>query len=292
MSVKILSLVLENGPTEALEKLVMVVIADHADDSGGHAFPGIQLIARKSCQSPRNAMRVLASLEVAGWLTVNRKSHLGKGNSYQLNVSRLRTGMVIGDTVSPVHRNKAASKAGCVVSGDTVSPVLKSGILPMSGDKPGDSQVTNTTDSGDKNAVPFNSINRQEPPREPKASTNPLPPFRGSACVSRSATGENGAKHCDEAVRKVMRELDISNPRMERVIACAIVAFRAKTDDPPDCNAVAENMIARRKGYLEWDRNNLLKYQVGVRKFFADGVWADDRQWVLDKDELRRQRRL
>lgn len=119
---------------------------------------------------------------------------------------------------------------------------------------------------------------------------NPLPPSSPKGeCGSRSAS-ENGAKHCDEAVRKVMRELDLSNPRMERVIARAIEAYRSKTDDPPDCNAVAECMIARRKGYLEWD--DMLKYQVGIRKFIQDGFWADDRTWVLDKDELRRQRRL
>jgi hypothetical protein len=286
MSVKILSLVLENGPTDALEKLVMVVIADHADDSGGHAFPGIQLIARKSCQSPRNAMRVLASLELAGWLSIQRKSHLGKGNLYQLNVPRLRTELVIRDTVSPVRRNTQGNKATSVASSDTMSPMLKSAEAAKSGDKPGDSQVTNSTGSGDKNAVPFNSINRQEPPLEPKATTTPLPPSQARwKKVSPSHRGT-----CEDAVSMVMRELNLSERRMAAVIARAIAAHRAKTIEPPGCWVVAESMVKARHDYL--GLSSVLKFQVGVRKFFAQGVWADERLWVVDREQIQRQRRL
>lgn len=119
----------------------------------------------------------------------------------------------------------------------------------------------------------------------------PLPPSQatGELCVSRVA-GENGAKHCDDAVRKVMRELNLTERRMVAVIARAIEGYRAKTDEPPGCNAVAEQMVQSRMNYL--GLGELLKYQVGVRKFFANGLWLDSRQWVLDKDELQRQRRL
>jgi hypothetical protein len=49
-------------------------------------------------------------------------------------------------------------------------------------------------------------------------------------------------------------------------------------------------MIAQRGKYLQLE--HLLKYQVGIRKFFDDGVWADQRTWELDRQEMRRQRRL
>ena len=115
---------------------------------------------------------------------------------------------------------------------------------------------------------------------------NPLPPSQANGDCARMA-GKPAAKNempaCEEAVRKVMRELNLTERRMVPVIAHAIESYRAKTDDPPNCNAVAEMMVKARHEYLEHEE--LLKFQVGVRKFFAHGIWADPRQWVFDHEK-------
>jgi hypothetical protein len=115
---------------------------------------------------------------------------------------------------------------------------------------------------------------------------NPLPPSQANGEQVSSDAGQA----CGEAVRKVMRELNLTERRTERLIAKTIKAFRAKTDSPPDCNAVAELMIGRRNDYLECEA--FLKFQVGVRKFFSEGVWLDPRLWVVDRQAVRDQRRL
>lgn len=46
----------------ANEKLVMLIIADHADDSGANAYPGIARIARRASLSERQVQRILSDL--------------------------------------------------------------------------------------------------------------------------------------------------------------------------------------------------------------------------------------
>ena len=86
-----------------------------------------------------------------------------------------------------------------------------------------------------------------------------------------------------------MRELTISKKRMRPVIEASIATYRSKTDSPPDCNAVAESMVAAREEYLKCE--HVLKHQVSLRNFFELGVWADQRMWVLDREEIRRHHR-
>lgn len=64
-----MSLVWEmNLPTSA--KMVLLVIADHADDQGGNAWPSISTIARKASVSDRQAQRLVQSLVKSGLVVV------------------------------------------------------------------------------------------------------------------------------------------------------------------------------------------------------------------------------
>jgi SOS-response transcriptional repressor LexA len=69
MSVRVMSLVWEfDLPTS--EKMVLLVIADHADDGGMNAWPSIATIARKASVSPRQAQRLVKALADSGFLFV------------------------------------------------------------------------------------------------------------------------------------------------------------------------------------------------------------------------------
>lgn len=46
----------------ANEKLVLLIIADHADDTGANAYPGIARIARRASLSERQVQRILSDL--------------------------------------------------------------------------------------------------------------------------------------------------------------------------------------------------------------------------------------
>jgi hypothetical protein len=77
MSIKAINWALEL-PIPPTPKLVLVVIADYADDRG-YAFPGADTIARRASISARTLTRVLADLETHGYLERERRS-LANGN--------------------------------------------------------------------------------------------------------------------------------------------------------------------------------------------------------------------
>jgi hypothetical protein len=56
------------------EKMVLLVIADHADDGGGNAWPSVATIARKSSLSERQAQRLIKNLTNLGLVTVESQA--------------------------------------------------------------------------------------------------------------------------------------------------------------------------------------------------------------------------
>jgi len=90
MSVKVMSMVWEHGPAKASERLMLLAIADHADDSGA-AFPGVERLARKCCVTLRPAQNTIRALERDGWMTVEVGGGRNNTNHYQINLDRLTT---------------------------------------------------------------------------------------------------------------------------------------------------------------------------------------------------------
>lgn len=56
------------------EKMVLLVLADHADDEGRNSWPSIATVARKSSVSPRQAQRILTSLKKRGLVRVEKQA--------------------------------------------------------------------------------------------------------------------------------------------------------------------------------------------------------------------------
>lgn len=103
------------------------------------------------------------------------------------------------------------------------------------------------------------------------------------------ATGASGDSA--EAVAKVMRECNLSARRMAAVILAAMRLERSKSDDPPAWNSIAERMIARQRSYVDYSGRGYLRFGVGMRKFFAEGLWVDDELWAIDWRKLREESR-
>jgi hypothetical protein len=79
MSVKRITAVWDLSLAEGNDRLIMLALADHADDDG-FAWPGVERIAEKCRLSKRTVLRSIESLEALGELWVSRNRR--RGNHY------------------------------------------------------------------------------------------------------------------------------------------------------------------------------------------------------------------
>jgi hypothetical protein len=89
MSVKVMSLVWERGPFEGGSLLVMLALADWANDEG-ECWPSVPTIAEKARMGERNARYVLKKLEGDGWLGRAEGRGRRHSNTYFLNLQKLQ----------------------------------------------------------------------------------------------------------------------------------------------------------------------------------------------------------
>lgn len=87
MSVKVMSFVWEYSKQRGARLLMLLAIADHADDFG-FAFPGLSKLAKKTRGTVRNAQALLRALEKAGELRIDYNAGMmtphGATNRYEL----------------------------------------------------------------------------------------------------------------------------------------------------------------------------------------------------------------
>ncbi len=193
--------------------------------------------------------------------------------------------------------NKLARARQCYANGEKprMRKLSKEERARILADFPGFGESVRT--EGHNGALP-------EPEPEPDAkTTTPLPPSRGegvergagqaapkaedatkSPAEARARNAVGGGAICRESVAKVLRECNLSDPRLEGVIAKAMALEHSKSDAPPDCNATAERMIA---SYERYERDApLMAYRPGARKFFAHGLWRSRDLWPYDARKL------
>lgn len=73
---------------DPITKLVLIALADEADDDGGSCYPSLRRIAQRAECSIATARRHVAKLESAGLISVHRPAQQGRGhhNRYQLRL--------------------------------------------------------------------------------------------------------------------------------------------------------------------------------------------------------------
>jgi DNA-binding MarR family transcriptional regulator len=84
-----MSAVWRHGPVERSQRLLLLAIADNANDDAV-AWPSTQTLAGKACMTVRTVSRTLEALVMAGWLEVLPRSFERRGNTYKLNVAKLK----------------------------------------------------------------------------------------------------------------------------------------------------------------------------------------------------------
>lgn len=79
MSVKCTTWVWDHSPTTGNDRIVLVFLADQADDDGTNAYPSIERIAAKANVPVRTVMRCIERMEASGALRVIRPAKRGRG---------------------------------------------------------------------------------------------------------------------------------------------------------------------------------------------------------------------
>ena len=119
MSLQMLTLAWETL-TGGIQKLVLVALADYADNQGGSVFPAVATLARKCGIDETTCRRALRRLEGDGWIVVVREARqhrprtyrlqLRPGNAPPLDVSRAGATHVRAGAV-PTQRGRSAPQS-------------------------------------------------------------------------------------------------------------------------------------------------------------------------------------
>ena len=87
MSFEAIRWILENSKTKGAQRLILVVIAEHADKNG-LAWPSVETIARLANCSERFVKQTIAKLE-SGELVIERGGGRGRSNRYRIPLERV-----------------------------------------------------------------------------------------------------------------------------------------------------------------------------------------------------------
>lgn len=92
MSVKVSSLVWEHSKQEGSALLVLLALADNANEDTFEAWPSVETIAKKARIKPRQVQNILAKLQEDGELEVKYKKGPHKTNLYHILIARPKDG--------------------------------------------------------------------------------------------------------------------------------------------------------------------------------------------------------
>lgn len=89
-----------NLPTS--EKMVLLIIADHASDDGTEAWPSQRLIAEKASLTIRTVQRCINNLQAEGWLHMDKRAggSINCRDDRRPNKYTIHLGKIRGDTTS------------------------------------------------------------------------------------------------------------------------------------------------------------------------------------------------
>lgn len=122
MSIRIMSDVWAFGPEHQGELMVLLVLADYANDEG-ECWPAVGSIAEKARISERSVRRILRNLEESGYIQTHENRGRNYTNLYQINLESLKPDNLAGVENDTKNRTSdAENRTSATVKPDTVSP--------------------------------------------------------------------------------------------------------------------------------------------------------------------------
>lgn len=145
MSIRLIDRVWRHSLHSSTSLLVLLALADYANDDGSGIWPSYESIARKARISRRQAMRTIADLCAAGPVRIVRRGGGRCGaNMYAIDVDAIGRERVDearnGDSMSPVNGDSLS-----LAEAEKVTPVTPEKVTPMS--PPGDTHVTQSVNN-------------------------------------------------------------------------------------------------------------------------------------------------
>lgn len=114
MSIKLMSMAWESAPVEGTDLLLLLALADFANDSGESCYPSIATLAKRMRKSERSVSRGISSLEKAGLLEVVLRGGGRNSSRYRIVVSALEGRQnVTPDKMSPLSPVSGQPCHGC-----------------------------------------------------------------------------------------------------------------------------------------------------------------------------------
>ena len=154
MSTRALTYVFYNVHIRPGTKLVLLAIADTADDDGDNAWPSIATLARKASVHPRSVQRAINELVKLGLLTVVRGAGPPGTNYYRVHMPPLNAVTTAGPTGGAVHGHRVVrERRRADVPEDDDSPAEPGQIDAGEGTGPRDRSVDNHVDEVVDNVV-------------------------------------------------------------------------------------------------------------------------------------------
>ena len=176
MSVHVTTLVWKAQRISCNQKLVLLKLADCADDDGRNVYPSVQRIARECCLSERTVQRFLRRFVDLGLLSIEANGFGGRGRA-RLYRMHLRTLTALG-------RQPARDAGSNGVDDDPEMPTTTTervtGCHPSPAKRVTPATVKGDTDDakGCQALSPYPSKNRQEPGARTHVRTQARAPAR------------------------------------------------------------------------------------------------------------------
>jgi DNA-binding transcriptional ArsR family regulator len=149
VSIRVMNWVWEHSAAKGTERLLLLAIADAADDTGRNAFPSVDTLARKIVMSPRTVQRLVAKLEAGGLIEVERQLGGRDSNRYRIVMPEPQIGAGTVATRDPHEPHESSAES---TGGDKLSPrqidtpdIATSPLRRHSYDTPGVTQLCHPT---------------------------------------------------------------------------------------------------------------------------------------------------
>jgi len=286
-----------NGePVSPTEKALLTVLADDHRKEVGFAWSSMKTIAANACMTVRTARRHIAELERKGIIrrVAMRREYDGGQSSNDYVFPGLD-----GDNGRPAEGSPEREQWK-----QRVREIVRTPRSELTGGEGGKTRVNRggkcPTPPVKNDLPPRSELTALEPLKEPsmEPEASPLPPASGGGGGKQETpqsekapvlempkpAGPLSAFEAD--LDRVMRECGFTERRLRKALGVVLESRRLQTGG--SSGTVALEMVQAWKDYGENTR--FLRTVTGPRKFFAQGMWLDDRLWNWDQQKLEMRR--
>lgn len=204
MSVRVMTWVWEHSRAEGLHRLVLLAIADSADDTGANAWPSVATIAAKCRISERTVQRTVQALADDGQLEVAWNAGPRGTNRFRVVMTVPEPAPSEPDPTTPSAEETGPDPRPAV----TPMPRRRASTRPPSGSHPRRRVTPDRSVGGGVTAVSPEPSLRPSPPQPPASGgsvcTRHSRPRSGCAdCATPKPVPPPWCGHCDQTTRLV-----------------------------------------------------------------------------------------